>query len=110
MLCSSSFISGCRATDSISLPKMMPIPMPAPIEPRPAPTPSAIALPASVMPVSVTLWLAWAIGSNRSMKSSFSVAFGGRPAEVDRGEHREDKRLQRGDQAKLQDEEEEGQR
>ena len=54
MLWSSSFISGWRATDSISLPKMKPMPMPAPIEPSPAPTPSAIALPASVTPVSVT--------------------------------------------------------
>src|SRR5687768_3206124 len=109
MLCSSSFISGWRATDSISLPKMMPMPMPAPIEPRPAPTPSAIALPASVTPVSVTPCAAcWAIGSNRSIEELLCplVAFGNRPADVDRGQGGKDKCLQRGDKPQLEDEEE----
>src|SRR5918996_5310290 len=106
MLCSSSFISGWRATDSISLPKMMPIPIPAPIEPSPAPTPSAIALPASVTPVSVTC----AIGTSRSMGTPFLVTLGGRAADVDRSEDGEDKCLKRGHQAKLEDEEGKGDR
>src|SRR6185295_10187377 len=108
MLCSSSFISGWRATDSISLPKMMPMPMPAPIEPRPAPTPRAIALPAASIPSSE---IAAATG-DRSIEVAllFLVARGGRSAEVDGRQGREDKRLQGGDQADLQDEEEEGER
>src|SRR5512132_1151788 len=98
MLCSSSFISGWRATDSISLPKMMPMPIPAPIEPSPAPTPSAIALPALVIPTAVVLLAAWASGSIRSVIAApFLMSFGGRAADVDRGEDREDKRLKRGD-------------
>src|SRR5207344_631775 len=103
MLCSSSFISGWRATDSISLPKMMPMPMPAPIEPRPAPTPSAIALPAASIPSSEIA----ATTGDRSMWGSapFLVARGGRSAEVDSGQGREDKCLQGGDKADLEDEE-----
>src|ERR1041384_2928483 len=109
MLCSSSFISGWRATDSISLPKMKPTPMPAPIEPSPAPTPRAIALPASVTPSSVTS----AIGRDmRSIEfdSFWLVAGGDGSADVDRGQGREDKCLEGGDQADLEDEEEECER
>src|SRR5918999_276813 len=109
MLCSSSFISGWRATDSISLPKMMPMPMPAPIEPSPAPTPRAIDLPASVMPVSVTpLAASWASGINTSIRTPLLVTLGGRAADVDRSEDGEDKCLKRGHQAQLEDEEGEG--
>src|SRR5690349_20961854 len=107
MLCSSSFISGWRATDSISLPKMMPMPMPAPIEPRPAPTPRAIALPADSIPSSE---IAAATGDRSMKKRSFSVTGGGCSAEVDGSKGREDKCLQSRDQADLQDEEEEGER
>jgi hypothetical protein len=39
MLVISSRISGWRVTDSITLPKMMPMPTPAPTAPRPPPTP-----------------------------------------------------------------------
>src|SRR6478609_5802965 len=107
MLCSSSFISGWRATDSISLPKMKPMPMPAPIEPRPAPTPRATALPAASTPSSETA----AITGDRSMKSApFLMTGGGSSAEIDGSEGREDKCLQRCDQPDLEDEEEEGER
>src|SRR6185369_11309340 len=94
--------------DSISLPKMMPMPMPAPIEPRPAPTPSAIALPADSMPSSEMA----ATTGDRSIGNSapFLVTGGGRSAEVDGSEGREDKCLQRCDQPDLEDEEEEGKR
>src|SRR5919106_5484897 len=96
---------------------MMPTPMPAPIEPSPAPTPRAIALPASVTPVSVTPWAAWAIGIKRSigvllLSYSFDIqtvcilmALRRCAADVDRGEGREDKGLQGGDQSQLEDEE-----
>src|SRR6476469_5987768 len=105
MLSSSLFISGWRATDSISLPKMKPTPMPAPIEPRPAPTPRAIALPAPLTPSSVTA----AATGDRSIceQCSFLVACGGRSAYVDRGEGREDKGLKSGHEPHLEDEEDE---
>src|SRR6478735_5402662 len=98
MLWSSSFISGWRATDSISLPKMKPMPMPAPIEPSPAPTPRAIALPAFSIPSSE---IAAAIGDRSMEQLSFSNGWGGRSAKVDRGQGREDKSLEGGDQADL---------
>src|SRR5262245_12083448 len=108
MLSSSLFISGWRATDSISLPKMKPMPIPAPIEPRPAPTPRAIALPAPLTPSSVTA----AATGDRSIGNSapFLVRGGGRSADVDSAKRREDECLQGGDQANLEDEEEEGER
>src|SRR3954465_10853051 len=103
MLCSSCFISGWRATDSIYLPKMIPMPIPAPIEPRPAPTPSAIALPASVMPVSV-MPAASVVKDPRSTGSSL-VFLGGRAADVDGCQGREDEGLQGGHQPDLEQEE-----
>src|SRR3954454_15533249 len=113
MLSSSSFISGWRATDSISLPKMKPMPIPAPIEPSPAPTPSAIALPASLTGVRSVL-LAWARGIRKSaieqLLLGFSMCLGGRAAEVDGGERGEDERLKSGHQPELEDEEGEGHR
>src|SRR3954451_11666211 len=83
---------------------MMPIPTPAPIEPSPAPTPSAIALPASVIPVSV-MPLDWAMRStiSYSFVSCASVTRGGRASEVDSGEDGEDECLQGGDQDHLED-------
>src|SRR6476469_194951 len=101
MLWSSSFISGWRATDSISLPKMNPMPIPAPIEPSPAPMPRAIALPAALTPVSVTVVVAAVIRSICS--APCLVALGDSSTEVDRGQGREDKRLQGGDEAHLED-------
>src|SRR3954453_9398660 len=101
--CSSSFISGWRATDSISEPKMMPMPMPAPIEPRPAPTPRAIDFPAfSTSPVTAAMVV-------RSMVAPL-VTRGGCSAEVDRGEGRKDERLKGRYQPQLEHEECEGER
>src|SRR5829696_9706943 len=107
MLSSSLFISGWRATDSISLPKMKPTPMPAPIEPRPAPTPRAIALPALLTPSSVTSAIGRNVGSIE-FDSFGLVTCGGRSADVDRGQGGKDKRLQGGHEADLEDEECEG--
>src|SRR5918994_4814921 len=107
MLVISSRISGCRVTDSITLPKMYPTPMPGPIVPRPAPTPSAIALPASETPVSVTPPPPWAIRSGMTLTNSteasltWLVLSGGGPAEVDGRERGEDEGLKRRDQADL---------
>src|SRR5215217_5260777 len=105
----SSRISGWRVTDSMTLPKMMPMPTPAPTAPRPPPTPRAIALPASD-PAS-----AWAkIETSRESTGSplRSVMLGDGAAEVDGGQGGEDERLQRGDQPHLEEEEDhaEGQR
>src|SRR5438445_2024911 len=48
MPCSSPRSSGCRATDWIIEPKMLPMPTPAPSAPRPTPRARPIALPAFV--------------------------------------------------------------
>ena len=80
--------------------------MPAPMAPRPPPTPRAIALPA-LRPSS-------ACGDERAMQDDdgqvhgdapWLVVLGDRAAEVDRGQGGEDERLQRGDQADLEEEE-----
>src|SRR5919202_6935992 len=106
MLWISSRISGWRVTDSITLPKMKPTPIPAPIDPRPAPIPSAIALsPSSVTP----LLLAAAMRVDMEVLLSVTVG-GGCLAEVDGRERREDERLQRRDQAHLEEEEDERER
>src|SRR5215212_6926196 len=83
MLWSSSFISGWRATDSISLP--------------------ADSIPSSEIAATT---------GDRSMgrAAPFLMTGGGRSAEVDGRQGGEDKGLQGGDQADLQDEEEEGKR
>src|SRR4051794_18796802 len=103
MLVISSRISGCRVTDSITLPKMIPTPIPAPIEPRPAPMPSAIAFsPSSVTPLA-------AAARTVDIEELLSVTVGGGClAEVDGGERREDEGLKGRHQADL--EEEEGER
>src|SRR5512133_2105768 len=104
----SSRISGCRVTDSMTLPKMKPTPMPGPMVPRPAPMPRAIALPA-LRPYS---WgsAAWAICvmTDRSTAIAPLVLGGHGAAEVDRGQGGEDEGLQRGDQADLEEEEGDG--
>src|SRR6476659_5683409 len=86
----SSRISGCRVTDSMTLPKMKPTPMPGPMVPRPAPIPRAIALPA-LRPYS---WgsAAWAICvmTDRSTAIAPLVLGGHGAAEVDRGQGGED--------------------
>src|SRR3954468_6429621 len=95
----SSRISGCRVTDSMTLPKMNPMPTPAPTAPRPPPTPRAIALPSSPD----------AARTERrvdSMGSPLLVALGDRAAEVDGAEHGEDEGLQRRHEAQLEEVEE----
>src|SRR6059058_950490 len=104
----SSRISGWRVTDSMTLPKMKPTPTPGPTVPRPAPTPSAIAR----RPLAVASLLACARKEreSRSMGAPSLVLFGDGAAEVDRGEGREDERLERGDQAHFEEEEGDGER
>src|SRR4051794_40084387 len=99
MLVISSRISGWRVTDSITFPKMKPTPIPAPIEPSPAPMPRAIDLrPSSVTPA--------ACASTLTICALLSVTVRGRRlAEVDGREGREDEGLERGDQADLEEEE-----
>src|SRR4029079_15677619 len=105
----SSRISGWRVTDSMTLPKMMPMPTPAPTAPRPPPTPSAIALPASD-PMS-----AWAntVTSETSVSNTgglLLVVLGDRAAEGDGRERGEDERLKGGDQPDLEEEERDAER
>src|SRR5688500_15994494 len=103
----SSRISGWRVTDSMTLPKMMPMPTPAPTAPRPPPTPSAIALPASAA-VSAPAWARMVMTEkSRSTEVLLSrlVMLGDGAAEVDRGQGGEDERLKRRDQADLEQEE-----
>src|SRR5579872_6242095 len=85
---------------------MMPMPTPAPTAPSPPPTPRPIDLPALAMfpvrpPVAarnvMTLW-------NKVPPPVGLMALGDRAAEVDRGERREDERLQRRDEPHLEDE------
>src|SRR3954470_21660533 len=89
----------------MTLPKMKPTPMPGPIVPRPAPMPSAMALPA-LRPYSCgsAACASWVM-TDRSTVFSLSVLLGDRAAEVDRGQGGEDERLQRRDQADLEEEE-----
>src|SRR4051812_1145084 len=100
MLVISSRISGWRVTDSITFPKMKPTPMPAPIDPSPAPMPRAIDLrPESVTPDA-------ACASTLIITALLSVTVRGcRLAEVDGRESREDEGLEGGDQADLEQEE-----
>src|SRR3954447_4041579 len=99
----SSRISGWRVTDSMTLPKMMPMPTPAPTAPRPPPTPSAMALPS--LPVLAEDWASSKIVPKRCsiVAPLFSVAFRRRFAKVDGGERGEDERLQGCDQPDLED-------
>src|SRR5512132_1833451 len=78
--------SGCLATAWIIEPKMLPMPIPAPTAPRPTPTPNAIALPRSpTSPVSAARTVV-------TLSSSLVLGLDG-PADVDRGEQREDEGL-----------------
>src|SRR5688500_10784063 len=98
----SSRISGWRVTDSITLPKMMPMPTPAPTAPRPPPTPRAIALPASAPSSAAAKMRVRNVASTEG--SPWLVGLGDRAAEVDGRERREDERLQGGHQADLEQE------
>src|SRR3954462_12854490 len=97
----SSRISGWRVTDSMTLPKMMPMPTPAPTAPRPPPTPSAIALPASDPSSAAPKTKDRMVASTGD--SSGLVVLGDRAAEVDGRQGGEDEGLQRGDQADLEE-------
>src|SRR5512133_1666063 len=106
----SSRISGCRVTDSMTLPKMKPTPMPGPMVPGPAPMPSAMALPA-LRPYSCGS-AAWAICVMRDRSTAIApLVLGGHgAAEIDRGQCGEDEGLQGGHQADLEQEEGDGHR
>src|SRR3954466_12998003 len=107
----SSRISGWRVTDSMTLPKMMPMPTPAPTAPRPPPTPRAMALPASA-PSSTAAKTKVRIVASTGPDSFGLVVLGDRAAEVDRSQGGEDERLQGRHQADLEEEQDhaEGQR
>src|SRR3954462_4303611 len=105
----SSRISGWRVTDSITLPKMMPMPTPAPTAPRPPPTPSAIALPASA-PSSAAAKTVERIVASTGRVSFWLVVLGDGAAEVDGSQRGEDERLQRRDQADLEEEQDDPER
>src|SRR5947209_16703966 len=93
MLVISSRISGWRVTDSMTLPKMIPMPTPAPTAPSPPPIP--IPRPA-LTPAAI-----WKMGKNTFELLCGSVVRDG-ATEIDRGEGGEDERLQRGHKPKLE--------
>src|SRR4051794_30425389 len=99
----SSRISGWRVTDSMTLPKMMPMPTPAPAAPRPPPTPRAMDLPAFETSPSRAAMMeeTTVIG----LLLGYSVALGDGAAEVDGSQGGEDERLKGGDQPDRKDEE-----
>src|SRR3954447_2643080 len=105
----SSRISGCRVTDSMTLPKMMPMPTPAPTAPRPPPTPRAIALPASAPSSAAAKTMVMRVASTERISFWLGV-LGDRAAEVDGSERGEDERLQRCDQADLEEEQDDPER
>src|SRR3954463_1911542 len=107
----SSRISGWRVTDSMTLPKMMPMPTPAPTAPRPPPTPRAMALPASE-PSSAAAKKVDSTAVRKLTAGLLLVGLGDRAAEIDGRQGGEDEGLKRGDQADLEhvDGEAEGQR
>src|SRR5262249_35293290 len=87
MPCSSPRSSGCRATDWIIEPKMLPMPTPAPSAPRPTPSARPIACPAFVTSPDVA---ARTVATTCSSLVGFRLD---RRADVDGGEGREDERL-----------------
>src|SRR4029450_12717897 len=93
----------------MTLPKMMPMPTPAPTAPRPPPTPSAIALPASA-PSSAAAKTVERIVASTGRVSFWLVVLGDGAAEVDGSQRGEDERLQRRDQADLEEEQDDAQR
>src|SRR3954447_25431733 len=112
----SSRISGWRVTDSITLPKMMPMPTPAPTAPRPPTTPRARARPAPSPPTdaqgdrAARLLAVFGSGEDEAEDHGRNVhcldslvGFGDRAAEIDGRESGEDERLERGDQPDLEE-------
>src|SRR6266571_460468 len=94
--CSSPRSSGCLATDWIIEAKMLPMPTPAPTAPSPTPRPKAIAWP--------SLTCGAAAARNETSDTAASLVFGlDRRADVDRGQRREDERLDRDDDDHLEE-------
>src|SRR5438128_12123002 len=87
MPCSSPRSSGCRATDWIIEPKMLPMPTPAPSAPRPTPRARPIAFPARATSPEVA--------GSRVHKVAPSVLRLDRRADGGGGQGGEDKRLER---------------
>src|ERR671930_317146 len=98
----SSRISGWRVTDSMTLPKMIPVPTPAPTAPRPPPTPSAIALPASEPSLAAAKSVVTKDSRFTFVAPLWLVTLGDGAADVDRGQGGEDERLQRRHEADLE--------
>src|SRR3954453_7147272 len=98
MPCSSPRSSGCRATDWIIEPKMLPMPTPAPSAPRPTPSARPTALPAFV---TSPLVAARMVPSIRS--SLFLVLRLDRRADVDGGQGSEDEGLDADDDHDLEE-------
>src|SRR5579859_6504946 len=96
MLVISSRISGWRVTDSITLPKMIPMPTPAPTAPRPPPIPIAIPF---VRPLLAARWMM--VASTYALLDWSVVGDGA--TEVDGGQRGEDEGLQRGHQPELEE-------
>src|SRR3954468_1167766 len=90
--------SGCRATDWIIEPKMLPMPTPAPSAPRPTPRARPIALPALVTSPEVA--------ARRVLMLFLLVLWLDRRADVDGGQGSEDKRLDADDDDHLEEVEE----
>src|SRR5437016_518167 len=89
--------SGCRATDWIIDPKMLPMPTPAPSAPSPTPSARPIALPACVIGEFDA-----ALASRLSM--AVSLVFGlDRRADVNGGQRCEDERLDADDDHDLEE-------
>src|SRR3954451_9998375 len=105
----SSRISGWRVTDSMTLPKMMPMPTPAHTAPRPPPTPTAMALPASAASSAAAKMTLRTMVKKVTM-GLLLVGLGDRAAEVDRGQGGEDEGLQGGHEADLEQVEDEADR
>src|SRR3954465_1563788 len=96
MPCSSPRNSGCRGTDWIIEPKMLPMPTPAPRAPRPTPSARPIALPAFVTSPDVA--------AGREIIGGFlRVSRLERRADVDGRQGSEDEGLDRDDDRDLED-------
>src|SRR6476469_6297383 len=93
----------------MTLPKMMPMPTPAPTAPRPPPTPRAIALPASAPSSTAAKTMVRRVASTGWTPSDL-VGLGDGAADVDGRERGEDERLQRCDQADLEQEQRDAER
>ena len=98
MLVISSRISGWRVTASITLPKMIPMPTPAPTAPRPPPTADPEPAVRSPEDGRATRRMVEAL----ELELLVVLVVVDRAAEVDGGQGGEDERLQRGDQAQLE--------